>query len=92
MINFSTESCEKYKAIVLGATGACGRELNEEFLISQDYSKVTIFVRRKIDRWITIKEGKVNIVMTENLDFLGNGKVDLEKRLNGEKYYVLLIV
>ena len=62
-----------YNVIVIGATGACGRELIDELLDSPYYSTITIPVRRKIERWENLpeeKSKKLVIKIVENLDFL----------------------
>ena len=41
---------KKIKAIVIGATGAVGRQLVDELLKSPEYELITVFVRRTIDR------------------------------------------
>lgn len=46
---------KKIKAIVIGATGAVGRELVDELLKSPEYELITVFVRRTIDRWEKLK-------------------------------------
>ena len=40
---------KKINAIIIGATGAVGRELVDYLLMNENYGKVTIFVRRVID-------------------------------------------
>ena len=42
---------QKYKAIIIGASGAIGRELILTLLSSKKYSKITIPVRRTIEEW-----------------------------------------
>ena len=62
-----------YNVIVIGATGACGRELVDELLESPHYSTITVPVRRKIERWEKLpeeKSSKLIIKIVENLDFL----------------------
>ena len=54
------EQTLKLNAIVIGATGAVGRELVDYLLSNDNYSKISIFVRRIIDRWIDLPEGKKN--------------------------------
>ncbi|KAK8839298.1 hypothetical protein M9Y10_032231 [Tritrichomonas musculus] len=64
---------EHYNVIVIGATGASGRELVDELLNSPYYSTITIPVRRKIDRWENLpkeKADKLIVKIVENLDFL----------------------
>ncbi|WP_431242499.1 NAD(P)H-binding protein [Flavobacterium sp. P21] len=59
------------KAIIIGATGSTGKELVEELLKNNDYSSVSIFVRRSI--------GKTHQKLTENIvDF---SKIDQFKDL-----------
>mgnify|MGYP002476076477 CR=1 FL=1 len=43
------QSGSNYNAIVIGATGACGRELVDELLESPYYSRIVIPVRRKMN-------------------------------------------
>ena len=52
------ESNKKINAIIIGATGAVGRELVDYLLMNDNYGKVTIFVRRVIDRWEKLPEEK----------------------------------
>ena len=69
------EQTLKLNAIVIGATGAVGRELVDYLLSNNNYNKISIFVRRIIDRWIDLPEGKkekLNIIEVENLDCLEN--------------------
>ena len=64
---------KKINAIIIGATGAVGRELVDYLLMNDNYGKVTIFVRRVIDRWEKLSDkqkNKLNIVKVENLDFM----------------------
>lgn len=82
----------KYKAIVIGATGACGRELVDQLLVSPEYDKITIYVRRKINRWENLsddKAKKLDIKIVDSLDILGEGKEEWEKRVQGEIYNVV---
>ena len=52
------EQSKKLNAIVIGATGAVGRELVDYLLSNVNYNKISIFVRRIIDRWIDLPEDK----------------------------------
>ena len=73
---------QKFKAIIIGATGAVGRELVDCLLSSNHYSKITIFVRRVIKKWEDLPEAQkqiLNIIKVDNLDFLSNSKEELEK-------------
>lgn len=86
------EANKKLKAIVIGGTGAVGRELVDELLKSLEYDLITIFVRRIIDRWEKLtpeQTKKLKIVKVENLDFLGETKEELAKRFEGVQYDVL---
>ena len=83
---------KKYKAIIIGATGAVGRELVDELLASPYYDLVTVYVRRKIDRWEHLspeQQSKLQIHIVDNLDFLGNTKEELLTLTNNVKYDVL---
>ena len=69
------ESNLNLKAIVIGATGAVGRELVDYLINNENYSKVTIFVRRMITRWVDLpedKKQKLNIIEVDSLDCLSN--------------------
>ena len=65
-----------FKTLIFGATGAVGRELVDYLLNSSEYSKITLFARRKIERWEKIDSEKLNVIIIESLDFLIN---DLNK-------------
>ncbi|TCD01198.1 NAD(P)H-binding protein [Pedobacter psychroterrae] len=54
----------KFKALIIGATGATGEDLVDELLADQDYEKVTVFVRKST--------GKQNAKLVEHI-------VDLSK-------------
>ena len=87
---------QKYKAIIIGASGAIGRELILTLLSSKKYSKITIPVRRTIEEWENLEENdkkKLNIIKVENLDFLLlKTKEEIEKVIGNEKYDVLFNV
>ena len=86
------EQTLKLNAIVIGATGAVGRELVDYLLSNNNYSKISIFVRRIIDRWIDLPEGKkekLNIIEVENLDCLENEK-EIKSLLNDNLQYDVL--
>ena len=77
------ENNKKYNAIIIGATGAVGRELIDILLESNKYSNITIFVRRIIDRWVNLPEDKKNIlkiIKCDNLDFLSLSKEEIIKK------------
>ena len=70
-------SDKKINAIIIGATGAVGRELVDYLLMNDNYGKITVFVRRTIDRWDQLsaeKKQKLNIIKVENLDFMSEDK------------------
>ncbi len=87
---------QKYKAIIIGASGAIGRELILTLLSSKKYSKITIPVRRTIEEWEKLEENDkqiLNIIKVENLDFLLlKSKEEIEKIIGNEKYDVLFNV
>ena len=69
------ESNLNLKAIVIGATGAVGRELVDYLLNNENYSKITIIVRRMITRWVDLpedKKNKLNIIEVDSLDCISN--------------------
>ena len=82
----------KLNAIVIGATGAVGRELVDYLLSNNNYNKISIFVRRIIDRWVDLPEGKkerLNIIEVENLDCLSNEN-EIKSLLNDNLQYDVL--
>ena len=87
------EADKKINAIIIGATGAVGRELVDYLLMNENYGKITIFVRRIIDRWEKLtdeKKQKLNIVKVENLDFMANEKEQILSLLNDNVQYDVL--
>ena len=83
---------KKLNAIVIGATGAVGRELVDYLLSNVNYNKISIFVRRVIDRWIDLpedKKQKLNIIEVENLDCLSNEN-EIKSLLNDNLNYDVL--
>ena len=88
---------KKINAIIIGATGAVGRELVDYLLMNENYGKVTIFVRRVIDRWEKLpeeKKQKLDIVKVENLDFMSEDKDKILSIMNDKdtQYDVLFNV
>ena len=84
---------KKINAIIIGATGAVGRELVDYLLMNENYGKITIFVRRVIDRWEKLpeeKKQKLNIVKVENLDFMAGDKEKILSILNDNTQYDVL--
>ena len=87
---------KKINSIIIGATGAVGRELVDYLLMNESYGKITIFVRRILERWEKLpeeKKHKLNIIKVENLDFMANEKEQILSLLNDNiKYDVLFNV
>jgi uncharacterized protein YbjT (DUF2867 family) len=81
----TTQPNKMLKAVIIGATGATGRELTDLLVSSEKYSDVYVVVRRSIDRWenmnVTQKE-KLRIIKSENLDILGKDKEEIISTLN----------
>ena len=87
------EADKKLNAIIIGATGAVGRELVDYLLMNENYGKITIFVRRVIERWEKLdeeKKKKLNIIKVENLDFMANEKEQILSLLNDNIQYDVL--
>jgi oxidoreductase len=81
---------KKIKAIIIGATGATGRELTDLLLKSDYYSKVTVLVRRKIDRWSKLSEKemeKLNIILTDDLGVLNKDNEEISALFNNDMTY-----
>ena len=55
------KSDKKINDIIIGVTGAVGRELVDYLLMNENYGKITLFVRRIIDRWENLSEKKIKI-------------------------------
>ena len=61
--------------------------------MNENYGKITIFVRRVIERWEKLSEDKkqkLNIIKVENLDFLANEKEQILSLLNDNIQYDVL--
>jgi uncharacterized protein YbjT (DUF2867 family) len=87
------ENEKKLNAIIIGATGAVGRELVNYLLLNENYGKITIFVRRILDKWEKLsdeKKQKLNIIKVENLDFMGEEKEKILAMLNDNIQYDVL--
>eukprot|EP01016_Furgasonia_blochmanni_P057021 TRINITY_DN9832_c0_g1_i2.p1 TRINITY_DN9832_c0_g1~~TRINITY_DN9832_c0_g1_i2.p1 ORF type:complete len:239 (-),score=45.47 TRINITY_DN9832_c0_g1_i2:118-834(-) len=69
---------KQFSAVILGGSGAVGRELVDLLLKSPRWKEVSVIVRRKIDRWVTLEKEnpelyrKLKIVQVDNLDTLEN--------------------
>jgi oxidoreductase len=76
-------------AIIIGPTGAVGREIVDILLQSNTWSKLTLVVRRKIDRWTNISpqlSSKLLFIESDNLDFLAGEKSNQETIFNNGPY------
>ncbi len=60
----------KLNAIIIGSTGATGRELLRIMLKSDKWATITIVVRRKLPEWDEIDPNRLIIILKENLDIL----------------------
>ncbi|KRX02868.1 hypothetical protein PPERSA_04071 [Pseudocohnilembus persalinus] len=59
------------RALILGGSGAVGRELIQYLCISKEWIKVSIIVRRKLNEWDNIQgKEKLDIIIKDNLDCL----------------------
>jgi len=70
LINTSNK-VQNLRALIIGGSGATGREIIDLLVKSPNYSSVTIFTRRKIPRWelYTPEEAKkLDIIEVETLD------------------------
>ena len=77
----------KLKALIFGATGALGRLILEQLLLSDNYIEITIVVRRILDDWNNlpnIHKKKLNIILKEKFDFLKESKENIIKELNNK--------
>lgn len=75
--------------IVFGATGAVGRELVDYLIADSSYNTITIPVRREIEKWSSYtseQKSKLKIMKFDNLDFLSQGKDQLEPLFGNLKY------
>ena len=73
----------KYKCIVFGGTGNIGRTVVDNLLKSVNYTKITIFCRKELDRWKKLKieeKNKLNFIHIDSLDFLNNN--DFMEKIN----------
>jgi hypothetical protein len=78
------EGKTKLNALIIGGSGACGRELIDYILDSPNYESITVLSRRKISRWENLNETKLKkLIYIEigNLDDI----LDFEKNSEGYK-------
>ena len=73
---------QSLKGLILGATGAIGRELVIELVKSPNWSEVTVLVRRKLEEWDQFTDAekqKLKVILDDNLDRLSEpAKWDLQ--------------
>jgi oxidoreductase len=83
----------KLKAVVIGGTGATGRELIDILLVSDKISEVAVFGRRTIDRWENLpedKQKKFKFIEVQELDALNNNKDHIKTKLKDLSGYNLV--
>lgn len=79
------------KAVVVGASGASGREVVDYLIESKQWSTISIITRRKIERWSTLplSDTQIKFILVDNLDILNETKENMLKinpDLNFEGY------
>jgi hypothetical protein len=78
------KNIRKLSALIIGGSGASGRELIDNILQNINYESITVLSRRKISRWENLNEDKLKkfiYISIENLDDL----LDFEKNPEGYK-------
>ncbi|KAM3143761.1 hypothetical protein pb186bvf_004037, partial [Paramecium bursaria] len=63
------------KALIIGATGAIGRELITELIASPKWSEINVIVRRQLPQWQLydpVLQKKLKVIQVENMDELQN--------------------
>lgn len=81
--------CNKLNALVIGATGAVGRELIDILIDSEKWISITIVTRRLIDRWEKIKDDKKSkliFIQEKDLEFINNNTEELKNKFT-KTYY-----
>jgi hypothetical protein len=71
-------------ALIIGGSGATGRELIDNIFLNSNYESITVLSRRKIPRWENLTEEKLKkfiYIPIENLDDL----LDIENNPEGYK-------
>ncbi|CAD8079480.1 unnamed protein product [Paramecium sonneborni] len=59
------------RGVILGASGAVGRELVTELSNSPKWTEIVLIVRRKLEQWDTLpNKNKLRIIQVQNLDTL----------------------
>ena len=84
---------EKLNAIIIGATGATGREIVSSCLKSNIWGKIFVPVRRKISRFENLSEeiNKLRIIEVEDLEILNKDKAEIIQKFGEEFSKVSLI-
>ncbi|KAM3143763.1 hypothetical protein pb186bvf_004039 [Paramecium bursaria] len=75
IINLMQNNQTGLRALVLGASGAVGRDLVQELINSPQWIEITIFVRRTLPEWEQNDQKintKLKIIKLDNLDELEN--------------------
>jgi oxidoreductase len=76
----NNNNSKNLKALIIGATGASGRELVDLLLASKYYYNISVIVRRKIDRWENLDENmkkKLKILRCDDLSILCKSKEEI---------------
>ena len=78
----------KLNALILGGSGAVGRILVKSLLNNNNYNKIVLITRKKLDEWDDKTKNKIenlnklDILIVNNLDFLSENKENIAKTLN----------
>ena len=85
---------DKLKCVVIGASGAVGRELVDSLIESGNWSEISIITRRKIERWtsLPLTDCKVSFILLEDLEILGKSKEQILKlypEMNYDGYHTV---
>ena len=73
----------KLNALVIGSTGATGREIVNLLIKSEKWGKIILPVRRKISKIDELSEEeskKLILIQLDNLDFLSKEKEEIKKK------------
>ena len=78
----SNSSSKDLKAVIIGSTGAIGKEVINYMLSSNNWSKILIVCRKKLLEWDNLpsnKKLKIEIIVIDNLNLLSQSKEDIIK-------------
>lgn len=84
-----SQSTKIYHALVIGATGATGRELVDHLLKSEFYSTVTVLARRELEKWKNLPEEqskKLKCIITEDIGIIAQDKDNLNKLFSDKTF------